>query len=73
MRHKFAYDATHDDLFLAGEKVLPGIYCQIGSEREVRLEREDILPASLDGRVACYTRVNPNWGQQAKRQQAAQA
>ncbi len=72
MRQKFAYDATHEDLFLAGEKVHPGIYRQIGGDREVRLEREDILPASLDGRVACYMRVHPNW-EQMKRQQAAQA
>ncbi len=71
MRHKFAYDATNEDLFLAGEKVCPGIYRQIGGEREVRLEREDILPASLDGRVACYMRVNP-WGQM-DRQHAAQS
>jgi hypothetical protein len=63
MRHKFAHDATHEDLFLAGEKVRPGVYRQIGGEREVRLEREDILPASLDGRVACYMRVHPTWGQ----------
>lgn len=72
MRHKFAYDATHEDLFLAGEKVRPGIYRQIGGEREVRLEREDVLPASLDGRVACYMRINPTWGQM-DHQQAAQA
>jgi len=63
MRQKFAYDATHEDLFLAGETVRPGVYRQIGGDREVRLEREDVLPASLDGRVACYMRVNPNWGQ----------
>lgn len=70
MRHKFAHDATHDDLFLAGEKVCAGIYRQIGGEREVRLEREDILPASMDGRVACYTRVNPDWGQMSRHESA---
>lgn len=72
MKHKFAHDATHEDLFLAGEKVCPGVYRQIGGDREVRFDREDILPASLDGRVACYMRVHPNWGQM-RRQQAAQA
>ncbi len=72
MRQKFAYDATHEDLFLAGEKVLPGIYRQIGGDREVRLEREDVLPGSLDGRVACYMRILPNL-EQIGRQQAAQA
>ena len=72
MRHKFAYDATNEDLFLAGETVRPGIYRQIGGEREVRLEREDVLPASLDGRVACYMCITPTWAQ-VERQQAAQA
>ena len=71
MRHKLAYDATHEDLYLAGERVRPGIYQQIGGDREVRLEREDVLPASLDGRVACYMRITPNW-QQINRLQAAQ-
>ena len=72
MRHKFAHDATHEDLFLAGEKVSAGVYRQIGGDREVRLEREDVLPASLDGRVACYMRVHSTWGQM-KNQQSAQA
>lgn len=47
-----------EELYLAGERVLPGIYRQVGGAREVSLEREDYLPASLDGRVACYTRLN---------------
>ncbi|MBC7527528.1 MAG: hypothetical protein H7308_08245 [Chthonomonadaceae bacterium] len=51
-----------EELFLAGERVKAGTYRQIGGSREVRLEREDVLPASLDGRVACYLRVYP-WGQ----------
>ena len=72
MRHKFAHDATHEDLFLAGEKVRPGVYRQIGGDREVKLEREDFLPASLDGRVACYMRVTPTWGQRTH-QEAVQA
>ena len=72
MRHNFAHDATHEDLFLAGEKVRPGIYRQIGGEREVKLEREDFLPASLDGRVACYTCVTAAWGQR-KHPEAVQA
>ena len=52
-----------DDLYLAGEKVLPGIYRQIGSGREIQLEAEDILPGSLDGRVACYMRIHNTWAQ----------
>jgi hypothetical protein len=52
-----------DELFLAGEKVRPGTYRQIGGERQVQLEQEDFLPASLDGRVACYMRVHDTWEQ----------
>ena len=59
-----------EELFLAGEKVLPGIYRQVGGEREVRLDEEDFLPASLDGRVACYMRVKYTWGQMASQSQA---
>ncbi len=49
------------NLFLAGERVTPGVYKQLGGEREIRLDEEDVLPGSLDGRVACYMRVN-YWG-----------
>ena len=56
-----------DELFLAGERVTPGLYREIGGKREVRLDAEDILPASLDGRVACYTRIRNQWSQLADR------
>jgi hypothetical protein len=55
-----------EELFLAGERVLPGIYRQVGGGREIRLDEEDFLPASLDGRVACYMRVKNTWGQMAE-------
>lgn len=58
-------DPATEDLFLAGEKVLPGVYRQVGGAREVRLEHEDFLPASLDGRVACYMRVQNTWADMA--------
>lgn len=54
---------TEEELYLAGEQVPPGVYQQIGSTREVRLDHEDYLPASLDGHVACYTRVRETWAQ----------
>lgn len=57
------HEVNGEELFLAGEKVLPGLYRQVGSGREVRLEQEDFLPASLDGRVACYMRIKNTWGQ----------
>ena len=58
-------ETVGEELFLAGEKVRPGTYRQVGGNREILLENEDILPASLDGRVACYMRVS-NWGQFAQ-------
>lgn len=61
-----------EEVYLAGEKVLPGTYRQIGSVREIRLESEDVLPASLDGRVACYMRIHHTWAQMT-RQHALQA
>jgi hypothetical protein len=52
-----------DELFLAGERVRPGTYRQVGGARQVSLEKEDFLPASLDGRVACYMRIQDTWEQ----------
>ncbi len=54
-------DQFVDELYLAGERVPSGVYKQIGGSREVHLDREDFLPASLDGRVACYMRVRQPW------------
>ena len=48
---------TDGEIYLAGERVPAGKYRQIEGCREVRLAREDLLPGSLDGRVACYERV----------------
>ncbi len=61
-----------DELFLAGERVRPGTYRQIGGERQISLEQEDFLPASLDGRVACYARVPYTW-EQLSRQAVAKS
>lgn len=57
------HESFGEDLFLAGERVLPGTYRQVGGMREVQLNHEDFLPASLDGRVACYMRISNTWGQ----------
>lgn len=56
-------DAFVGDLFLAGERVPPGLYRQIGSGRELCFDEESSLPASLDGRVACYVAVRHTWAQ----------
>jgi hypothetical protein len=56
-------DAFVEELYLAGERVPSGTYKQLGSSRVIRVEEEDALPASLDGRVACYVRVQHTWAQ----------
>jgi hypothetical protein len=63
-------DLSARHLYLAGERVLPGTYRQIGSGREIRLDTEDFLPASLDGHVACYRRMEHTWRQLAPRAQS---
>lgn len=60
-----------EEIFLAGERVKPGVYRQVGGGREVRIETEDFLPASLDGRVACYMLIKNTWGQMSSSSLAA--
>ena len=50
------------EIYLAGERVAPGNYKQIDGHRRICLDHEDVLPASLDGRVACYERLQYTWG-----------
>ncbi|MGO8671314.1 MAG: hypothetical protein ACLQVD_08140 [Capsulimonadaceae bacterium] len=53
-----------DGFHLAGERVSAGFYRLVeGNGRQIFLETEDVLPATLDGRVACYLRVENTWGQ----------
>jgi len=56
-------DAPVHEIYLAGERVPPGQYQDTSSGREICLERQDFLPASLDGRVAAYIRVEHTWRQ----------
>lgn len=53
-------------LFVAGQTVPPGTYRLVGSRREVRLDRDDILPATCDGRVAVYERRPQTWAEVRK-------
>lgn len=46
------------EVFLANQRVGPGIYRQVGSKTEIVLAEPDRLPASHDGRIACYVRVD---------------
>ncbi len=56
-------DCFADEIHLAGELVPPGTYRQVATGRTIRLDREDRLPGSLDGRVACYVAVRGPWEQ----------
>ena len=56
--HQFVKELEEKDIYLAGEQVEPGVYYQLEGGRRVLIEAEDILPASFDGRVACYRRAS---------------
>lgn len=62
-----SHEATEDTIFLAGQKVLSGLYRHVGSGREILLENEDTLPASLDGQVACYELIHNTWAEIASK------
>jgi len=50
-------DIFGNDLFLAGRQAPSGRYKQIDGTHIIELEYDDVLPAALDGRATCYTRV----------------
>jgi hypothetical protein len=52
-----------DQLFLAGHKAPAGHYILVGTQQEVRLDYEDDLPATCDGRVAIYLRRPESWSE----------
>ena len=68
MRRRHSAEPHTDEVFLAGQRVQPGIYRDLYSRREVYIEHEDYLPASLDGRIACYVPVRHMWGNNADAQ-----
>jgi hypothetical protein len=53
--------ANASPLYVAGQRVAAGVYRRQDGRVELRLDKEDVLPASLDGRVSVYERVQP-WG-----------
>jgi hypothetical protein len=63
------------EIYLAGVPVAPGIYREIETGRRICLHGEDRLPASLDGRVACYERLRASlserWSDARVTQEAA--
>ncbi|MCW3099101.1 MAG: hypothetical protein JWL77_4719 [Chthonomonadaceae bacterium] len=54
-------DLFVDELYIAGQRVPAGLYREIGTGREVQLEEEGVLPASLNGRIATYICVRYTW------------
>ena len=64
-------DPVAGELYFAGERVPAGIYKNTESGRQVCLTQEDFLPASMDGRVACYTRLRFTWSQIQHHEKAA--
>ena len=61
-------------LFRAGDCPPPGLYRQVAGPRTVDIaENGDRLPASFDGHVAVYRRVESLWGQIAEPAQSVPA
>jgi hypothetical protein len=58
-------EGTDRTLFTAGQRVACGRYHELNSGRIITLETDDTLPASLDGRVACYVRLPATWAELA--------
>ena len=68
-------EADMESIYLAGELAPAGLYQRIGTSQTVELNQQDYLPATFDGRVACYARVHSFWAEmeESSRQEIAQA
>jgi len=53
----------HLAYFLAGHMAPTGVYREIQTGRELRLEEGGILPATCDGHVAVYVRQAMTWAE----------
>lgn len=51
------HDQFAGEIYPAGERVESGAYEQIGTGQIFRLSEAGHLPASLDGRIACYMKM----------------
>ena len=57
-------ETERQDFYFAGQIVDPGTYQRIDCLfKLVEIVEKDRLPASCDGRVACYRKVTDLWGQ----------
>jgi len=61
IREQFDTNPATDQLYFPGTVVPAGLYRRVSTDKLVYLDSEGYLPASLDGRVACYKRVPPSW------------
>jgi hypothetical protein len=52
-----------EEVLLAGHGTRAGVYRELGTGRLVILEQDDVLPATLDGRIACYVPISHTWAQ----------
>jgi len=57
MPERLETQLENEEVYLAGQSAPAGRYKQIDTRREIWLEEAGVLPASLDGRVACYKRI----------------
>jgi len=69
----FLTDTIAEEIYLAGERVPAGRYCEIDTKREVLLDHAGHLPASLDGRVAAYVCIQNHWEHAPRTGNKAQA
>ena len=63
MKRFSEYDTADEPLYLAGANPPPGLYQDIATGKTYSIDGEDLLPASLDGHVACYRRLSCTWRQ----------
>lgn len=60
---KHDVDPVMDEYYLAGMIVPAGLYRLVGTNVRIFIEEGNHLPASLDGRVACYEPIRSTWHQ----------
>src|SRR5215469_5971044 len=65
MRPEIEIDEAMQPIYLANQRVPPGTYRRLHTGQYIRLEQEDVLPASLDGQIACYIAAVPTWAEMA--------
>lgn len=56
-----AATGEHPTYFLAGHPAPAGIYRETQTGHKLRVEEEDLLPATCDGHVAVYVRQAMTW------------